>query len=134
MVKVRAVVPVSQMKRTDIIVCTVYFWCLMALLLLSSATDLWVTLDAGRIYEDASYSLRLVLSVIWFSVTICAVCLMFMMAIGRSALRGERQSAISKIVANEWRMLVDTWEHAYPFIMNSVIYLTYDLCVVRITV
>ena len=132
--KVRAVVQVSWMRGADIIACTVYGWCLIALSLLPNTIGLRAMLVASRNYEHGSKIPEFAVSVIMFSTAICAICLGCVRAIWPSAFIGERHSPIFKIVANEWRMLVGTRRHAVSFIINSVIYLAYDLCVVRITV
>jgi hypothetical protein len=131
------------MKVADIIVCTVYLWFLTVLLLFPSTTDhLRTVLDARRNHEHASdnpeYVIikgRLALSVTLLGVYTCWLCLTCVRVMWPTVLtKGERHNAISRIVANEWRMLVGTMRHAPLLIINSLICLAYDLCVVRITV
>ena len=129
-------VPVSWIKRADVIVCIVYLWFLSALPLLLSTTQLRVTLarDARQNHKPA-YVIKdgLALSVLVFSAAICLFCLQCVRVIWPRVFRGERHGAISKIIAIEWRMLVGT-RHALLFIINSVIWLAYGVYVVRITV
>ena len=137
----RGVVPASWMKVADV-VCTVYFWFLSALLLLpNSTTDLRTVLDARRNHEHASdipeYVItkgRLALSMILYSLVTCGFCLTCVKVIWPKVFKGECHNAVSKIVENEWRILVGTMRHAPLLIMHSLICLAYDLCVVRITV
>src|SRR6266566_6920002 len=114
------------MEGTDIIVCTVDLWFLSALPLLSSSKHLWAMLDAWRNHEHASnipaYFIkdRLFVSALAFSTAVCISCLQCVRVIWP---RGEHHSVISKIVANEWMMLVGTRRHPFPLIINSVMWL-----------
>ena len=99
--------PVSWTKGADVIACTVHFWFLSALPLLSSMTHLRAFLDVRRDHEHASnipaYDIKdgLVLSVFASATASCAFCLHCVRLIWPSVFGGERHSATSKIVANE---------------------------------
>ena len=132
---------VSWMKGADIIVRTVCPWLLSALLLLTNAKHLLAMLDAKQNHEHSSdipaYIIkdRLTASALAFSTSICIFCVQCVWVIWPRLFRGERHSSISKIVANEGRMLVDPRHPrlGLPFI-NIVFWLPYYLYVVRITV
>jgi hypothetical protein len=134
------VVPVSWMKGVDIIVCTVHLWLLSALPLLLNTTHLRAMLNARRNHEHANnlpaYVIKdgLALSVLASSTAIWMFCLQCVRVIWPGIFRGERHSAISKIVANERRMLVGTRRHALLFIINLAMWLAYHVYAVRITV
>jgi hypothetical protein len=130
------------MKGADIILCTVHLWLLSALPLLLNTTHLRAMLDARRNHEHASnsespaYVIKdgLALSVLAASTAIWMFCLQCVRVIWPGVFRGERHSAISKIVANERRMLVGTRRHALLLIINSAMWLAYHIYAVRITV
>jgi hypothetical protein len=141
--KVRVVVAVSWMKGADIIVCTVYLWFLSVLPLLPNTMDLRAMLDARRNHEHHPYNTHflayvkedgLTLSVLAFSTSMCMFCLQCVRVIWPRAFRGECHSAISKIVANEWRMLVDSRRQGLLYYINATMYLAYSYYAVRITV
>lgn len=129
---VRAVLPVSWMKGADILVRTVYFRFLTVLSLLTSTRNLRVMLDARRNYEHVSKD-ELVLIVLTFSTALLALCLQCLKVIWPTVLMGECHNAISKIVANERRMLVGIRRLALLFIVNLV-WTAYNVYLVRITV
>jgi hypothetical protein len=116
-------------------------WFLSALLLLTNTKHLLAMLDAKRNHEHSSdipaYIIkdRLTASALAFSTSICIFCVQCVWVIWPRLFRGERHSSISKIVANEGRMLVDPRHPrlGLPFI-NIVFWLPYYLYVVRITV
>jgi hypothetical protein len=128
------------MKGADIILCTVHLWFLSALPLLLNTMHLWAMLDARRNHEHASnppaYVIKdgLALSVLAASTAIWMFCLQCVRIIWPGVFRGERHSAISKIVANEQRMLVGTRRHALLLIINLAMWLAYHTYAVRITV
>jgi hypothetical protein len=94
-------------------------------------------LDARRNHEHVSniptYVIKdgLAVSVLAFSTAICIFCLQCVRVIWPG---GERPSAISKIVENEWSMLVGTMHRPLPFFINLVMWLVYCLYLVRIAV
>ena len=99
-------------------------------------------LDARRNHEHASNipasDIRDGVSLSWlaFGTYIYMFCMQGMRVIRPRVFGGERHSAISKIVANEWRMLVDERHYAstLPFLINPVLFATYYVFAVRITV
>ena len=104
-------VPVSWMKGADIIVCTVYLWFLSAYPLSRNMRQLRAVLDRRLTVHacDCCYDVddspafviedALALSVLAFSAAICVFCMQCVRIIWPRAFRGERHSAISKIVA-----------------------------------
>ena len=141
--KVRVVVAVSWMKGADIIVCTVYLWFLSVLPLLPNTMHLRAMLDARRNHEHHPYNTLflayvkedgLTLSVLAFSTSMCMFCLQCARVIWPEAFRGECYSAIYKIVANEWRMLVDSRRQRILYFINVTMWLAYAYYAVRITV
>ena len=119
---------------------TVHLWFLSASPLLLNAMDLRAMLDARRNHEHAgdipAYVIKdgLAMSVLAFSTAICIFCVQCVRVIWPRVFRGEGHSAISKTVANEWRMLIGPRRRALPFIINTVMWLAYSLYLVRITV
>ena len=131
----RAFVSLSWIKGADIIMCTVYYnLFLLAVLLLLVASLLQVILDPcrgfehpgnipARIIED-----RFAQSVLAWSIATCVFCLQCIRAIWSRVFRGEYHSVISKIVANEWMVLVGPRRDALLLIISSVIFTAYFLC------
>jgi hypothetical protein len=97
-------------------------------------------LDARRNHEHGgdipAYVIKdgLALSVLAFSTAICMFYLQCVRVIWPGYFRGEPHSAIPKMVANERRTLIGTRRHALLFIINSVMWLAYDVYAVRINV
>ncbi|KAN0117959.1 hypothetical protein V8E52_005546 [Russula decolorans] len=91
----------------------VHGWCLIVSSLLLSMRGLRATLDARRNYEYGNNMpvFAMPVFVIYSSIAICTICLGCVRAIWPSAFRGTRRPAFS-------------------FIIDSVTYLAYDLCVV----
>ena len=91
--------------------------------------NLRAMLDARRNDEDSDannypvyffFNDGLAAPVLAFSTSICMFCVQCMRVIWPRVFTGERHSAMSWIVSNEWRMLIDPMRHNLMSIIDLV--------------
>ena len=76
----------------------------------------------------------LVLAVLVFGIAVCIFCMQCVKAVWPTGFRGESHNVIiSFIVVNARIMLVGTMRHAPPIIACVVMWLAYDVYMVRVT-